>query len=85
MDYLCMLDPKGTRAITERDHIPTSALSQSRFWSQNEEWFSKGSSGQNCVHEQTNGRTDRHENCICTTSYTPQTLCVNFRAILAKI
>ena len=39
---------------------PTSTLSQSKFWSKNGEWFSKGSSGQNCV--------DGHENCICTTS-----------------
>ena len=45
---------------------PTSALSYSRFWSQNGEWFSKGSSGPTCVHRQ----TDRHENCTCTTSYT---------------
>ena len=31
-----------TRAITVHDHTPTSALSYSRFWSQDGEWFSKG-------------------------------------------
>ena len=31
-----------------------------QFWSQNGEWFSKGSSGQNCVHGQTDGQTDGH-------------------------
>ena len=53
------------RAITEPDHTPHQHIVKEQVWSQNGEWFSKGSSGQNCIHGQTNGWTDRHVNCIC--------------------